>query len=724
MRSVSDFIGNLSIRFKISLFSVALVVVTCGAIATNMYVSNAKNIHETALKFLESSTINRKMLLENYLQNIRSNLITFAENPTVIQATKDFKEAWDQLPSGEQTEYLQRAYIEDNPHPLGQKDLLDKGGVEYYDTLHEEFHPWFRLFLKEYGYYDVFLFDLSGNLIYSVFKENDYATNLMTDTWKDTDLGNAFRAGLESNQKRSIHFFDFKPYGPSYDAPASFISTPIYEGSRKIGVAAFQMPIDKINKIMNQRSKLLGKSGEVLITGKDRLLRSDSLFSEENDILSMRIDSPVIDQAVDGETVFGQSSDYRNAELEIAATALEFVNTIWVIVAVKETREITQLQDTLLWQILIKTSIWTILVVVISLYFSYSLTKPLGKITHVMGGLAQGKTDVQLNRNNRKDEIGALWRVAMVLRDNIIERISFEGKVKKEQQARAETEKKNQEVKENVQSFEKDVEERLTSVRGDMDQMEETAKILADGAAQRKIIVTKVAEQAQENSSSTQAVASAAEELSSSIAEIKEQISQVSTDIATATKNAQAANDQVSNLDQAAQNIGNVTVLIQDIAEQTNLLALNATIEAARAGDAGKGFAVVASEVKDLASQTATATENISSQIASIQGSTTTAVDVIKGISKAMGEISGYIAAIQTSVEAQDTSTKDISSSIQKIASGTKSVLDSMQKNLSALEQASQSADQVGTASKHVTGQVSVLNQEITSFIKQVKDVV
>ena len=714
---------RLSIQQKIILFSVIVLLVVSSTTVTSTYLFTSYNTDKISDERLKASIQTRAAELGFYLEGIEGDLLAFADNPFVAQATLDFKEAWNQLPSGEQTDYLQRAYIKDNPHPPGQKDLLDQGGAEYYDTLHGQFHPWFRLFLKKKGYYDIFLFDVEGNLIYSVFKENDYATNLTTGPWKDSDLGNAFRAARASDQKHSIHFFDFKPYGPSHDAPASFISTPIYEGERKIGVAVFQMPIDRMNEIMN-RGTGLGKTGETIIIGEDRLLRNDSLFSEENDILSTRIDHPAIDQAFQGNAIFDQSSDYRNIELKIFAQPFEFNRVVWALVVVQKLDEISELTDKLVLKIFLISMGWLIFSIFISIIVARSITNPLRKIKNVIMNLAQGKTDFTLNTSDNKGEISDLERAASALRDNMIERVHFEKQVKEEQKTRITIEKKNQEVKENLQSFEKDVEETLVSVRGDMDQMEETAKTLSDGVESRKKIVNKTADQARKNSVSTQAVASAAEELSASIAEIREQINQVGSDITEATKNAQAADDQVSGLDQAAQNIGNVTVLIQDIAEQTNLLALNATIEAARAGEAGKGFAVVASEVKELASQTATATENISSQIASIQGSTTTAADVIKGISKSMDEISGYITAIQTSVEAQDTSTQDISSSIQKIADGTKTVLENMENNQKALQQASQSSDQVDTASKNVTGQVSGLEKNITSFIEKVKEVI
>jgi methyl-accepting chemotaxis protein len=125
-----------------------------------------------------------------------------------------------------QTATLQRLYIDDNPNPTGSKENLDfapDGSV--YSTIHAQFHPWFRQFLRERGYYDIFLFDTDGNLVYTVFEELDYATNLNTGQWRDSDLGNAFRAAVQTGAGSDLHFFDFQSYAPSHGAPAAFVST-------------------------------------------------------------------------------------------------------------------------------------------------------------------------------------------------------------------------------------------------------------------------------------------------------------------------------------------------------------------------------------------------------------------------------------------------------------------------------------------------------------------
>ena len=152
-----------------------------------------------------------------------------------------FTTAWAEIAPRSPREVLQRAYIFDNPNPTGSKELLDRaeGGLEY-DRVHEEYHDMFRALLREKGYYDIFLFDLDGNLIYSVFKELDYATNFVSGPYAESGLGKAFRAALA--QPERISEVPFEPYEPSYGALASFISTGVRLGERVAGVIAFQLP--------------------------------------------------------------------------------------------------------------------------------------------------------------------------------------------------------------------------------------------------------------------------------------------------------------------------------------------------------------------------------------------------------------------------------------------------------------------------------------------------
>lgn len=216
-------------RFRISGKIPALVfvsaVVSCVAVGALSYFSNSSALETSAQDKLTALAETRRLALGDYLDTIRQDIVFQSSNPTVHEALKSFSSAWNSMGEG-QTATLQRLYIDDNPNPTGSKENLDfapDGSV--YSTIHAQFHPWFRQFLRERGYYDIFLFDTDGNLVYTVFEELDYATNLNTGQWRDSDLGNAFRAAVQTGAGSDLHFFDFQSYAPSHGAPAAFVST-------------------------------------------------------------------------------------------------------------------------------------------------------------------------------------------------------------------------------------------------------------------------------------------------------------------------------------------------------------------------------------------------------------------------------------------------------------------------------------------------------------------
>ena len=226
---------------------------------------------------------------------------------------------------------------------------------------------------------------------------------------------------------------------------------------------------------------------------------------------------------------------------------------------------------------------------------------------------------------------------------------------------------------------------------------------------------------AEDASVNVQTVASAAEELSSSITEISRQVANSSRIAGKAVEDARRTDGVVRNLAEGAQRIGDVVGLISNIAGQTNLLALNATIEAARAGDAGKGFAVVASEVKNLASQTAKATDEIGQQIGQIQTATKDAVTAIQGIATTIGEISQISANIAAAVEQQGAATQEIARNVQQAAAGTRQVSSTIAMVRQGAEETGAASAQVQNASARLSQQADRLTGEVGQFLQGVK---
>lgn len=285
---------------------------------------------ESKFDQLKSITSTKKRNIEYYFDIIRNQILTFSEDLMVIEAIKAFRNAFykidDELAADTEesirssvlsyyssefipklnnnvskelkiTEYLpeemrtllyQYLYISNNPHPTGSKSLLDApGDGSEYAKAHALYHPIMRNFLEKFGYYDIFLIDArTGYMLYSVFKEVDFATNLLEGPYSNTNFGRVVREAIENNDKKFVKLIDFEAYDPSYHAPASFIASAVYDGDEKLGILVFQMPINKINQILTGNNKWredgLGDTGETFIVGDDYKLRSISRPLIEN----------------------------------------------------------------------------------------------------------------------------------------------------------------------------------------------------------------------------------------------------------------------------------------------------------------------------------------------------------------------------------------------------------------------------------------------------------
>ncbi len=304
----------------------------------------------------------------------------------------------------------------------------------------------------------------------------------------------------------------------------------------------------------------------------------------------------------------------------------------------------------------------TIIIVIIGLVLAYfigiGITRPINQMVTAMGRLSENDLKVEIPGENRSDEIGGMAKAVQVFKDNAIE-VDRMTHAQKEQEQKAEADKRAM-MNNMASDFETSVGSIISSVTNASSDMQSSAQSMSSTATETAVQSQAMTAAAEIASTNVGSVSAATEELSASISEISRQVSQSATIASNATMDADAANQKIEGLKLAADKIGEVVQLITDIAEQTNLLALNATIEAARAGDAGKGFAVVASEVKNLATQTSKATEEISLQISEIQNATNDSVTAIQGISTTINEINEVSSSISAAVEQQGAATKEI----------------------------------------------------------------
>ena len=351
-------------------------------------VETVGTLREEAFAKLTAVREIKRQAVARYFQTINDQIITFSEDAMIVQAMREFRSEFEEVRAANGIEesdlarmrkevrryytdefakeyksqndgrepqidavmekldddsvVMQYYYIQANKNPLGSKHLLDRAddGSEY-SNIHGKVHPIVRSFLEKFGYYDIFLVDLkSGDIVYSVFKELDYSTSLIDGPYADTNFGEAFRRAAKADSKDDVVLVDYAQYTPSYEAAASFIASPIFDGDEKIGVAMFQMPIDRLNTIMGERAGL-GATGETYLVGQDGLMRSDSyLDPEHHSVLASfrspekgRVDTAATRAAVSGQTGADVIIDYNGNHVLSAYAPLQVGDSTWAILA-------------------------------------------------------------------------------------------------------------------------------------------------------------------------------------------------------------------------------------------------------------------------------------------------------------------------------------------------------------------------------------------------------
>ncbi|WP_249209101.1 methyl-accepting chemotaxis protein [Magnetospirillum sulfuroxidans] len=367
----------------------------------------------------------------------------------------------------------------------------------------------------------------------------------------------------------------------------------------------------------------------------------------------------------------------------------------------------------------IRISIIIILVVLVSYVVGKGMVGAMTNITGTMHKLADGDTSAMPEGTGRKDEIGEMARSVMVFRDNALAVQSLRDE---QEQGRRQAEVDRRETLARLaDELEAGVSAAAQAVNAAASQMRSTAGVMTRTADQTSAETAMVAAAVEQTTSNVETVAAAAEELNASIGEISRQVAQSTTIAHDAVEAAERTDSVVRGLSEAASRIGQVVGLINTIAAQTNLLALNATIEAARAGEAGKGFAVVANEVKHLANQTAKATDEITSQIGAIQGTTSQVVDAIGEIGRTIAQMSGIAQSIAASVEEQGAATNEIARSVGEAAHGAQEVGNHIGAVADAANETGSAAREVQTAADSLADDANELTGGLSRFLDEVR---
>jgi methyl-accepting chemotaxis protein len=329
-----------------------------------------------AEKTLQMTLKMRSSQLQSLVQTMRSEIRFWAESDQLREGMQAMVTAWGELgaqsPDGKAATLARQLYIKDNPYyPNYMRDYKKAADGSAYSDIHEKIHALLSGLTDHRSYYDVFLFNKEGDAIYTVYKEDDYATNFIHGKYKDTSLAKGVQEVLHHTNLNHVALQDFIPYAPSNDVPASFIETILTDKkNRTLGVLAFQLPIDPIDKIMRNVSGL-GKGVELLLVGQDHTLRNNSVLNKTMKALSAKLQSKAIDEGLDGKRGVIRTKDYRNIETLTAYAPLEFSGNNWVLIAKQDVDAIYSPVEKAFKQWLISISLLTIL----SLFLAWLLTR-------------------------------------------------------------------------------------------------------------------------------------------------------------------------------------------------------------------------------------------------------------------------------------------------------------------------------------------------------------
>ena len=351
-------------------------------------------------------------------------------------------------------------------------------------------------------------------------------------------------------------------------------------------------------------------------------------------------------------------------------------------------------------------------------YIGRNLVARLVGLENTMTRLAAGDLSAEVGAKRGGDEIGQMAEALSVFREGIIEANAAAAEKAREQDAK---QRQAAAIDQLTREFNDGATSALAAVSTAATRMKGSAETMSRVAAQAKELTGATASASAQAADNVQTVAAATEELSGSISEISRQVGECTRIATQAVEQVGRSEVTVTALANAADRIGEVVGLINTIAAQTNLLALNATIEAARAGEAGKGFAVVASEVKNLATQTARATEGITEQVAAIQGSTQEAVDTIKGIGQIINKMSEIATTVAAAVEEQGAATAEIARNIQQAAAGTQNVSSNIGGVSNVANQTGETASDVLESSSSLAAESEVLSSQVARFLDRIK---
>lgn len=706
-------IGSLKISKKLPLFIAGF----CGVTSLILASIAIYNFHSFAMSTLQSQmetlSADRKVSVEQLMRSVDSDLRTMATQQSTSAALRDFDTAWNEMGAGAAAA-LTNAYITNSRYPVGEKHMLLRApGNERYHREHGRYHTGLRTLIETKGYYDAFLINPAGDIVYSVFKELDYATNLNTGTYQDSGLGDAFRNAVKA-EAGEIAFADMDPYAPSNGAAAAFVATPVFTPAGTLaGVMALQIPVDMLTQITNN-AEGLGETSEIYIVGEDFKARTSSRFEDRFQVLAELPQLESINNALAGNREFYRGVDgVSNTSVMSFSKPLEISGANWVMVV---EQDVADVMAPVRHEAIIMAVLSLVSCAVMSFFgwlFARSITKPLDHICEEMSAISSGQLDTAVPEANRGDEIGMIGKTLVSMQGDLI-------KAQEAETERASQQRQQEYVVESLsagllrlsngdfsqqidtpfagehEKLRSDFNKTVQTLNETVARVVDTTQSIRGGASEINQSSDDLSHRTESQAATLEETAAALEELTNSVRAAAEGADNVERITAQAKKEAETSEEVVQNavsamteIENSSKQISQIISVIDDISFQTNLLALNAGVEAARAGEAGRGFAVVASEVRALAQRSSDAAMEIKTLIGNSSVQVERGVDLVGNAGDALRNILERVSHVSQLVSEIADGAKEQSIGLGEINTGVVQLDRVTQQNAAMVEEVS-----------------------------------
>ncbi|MGM0496692.1 MAG: methyl-accepting chemotaxis protein [Bacteroidota bacterium] len=623
---------DIKISTKLIIVFLAIGIAAIAALGAISYTQSKDALEKQSTGQLQAVRDIKKNQINSFFEERIADLRVYSSNTAVEMAAERFISAYDTSGMNSST----------------------------YQKWNDAHGPKLETYVNEYEYYDLFFISNDGDVVYTVAKEGDLGKNVMTGSLSGSPLAEAFKQG-----KNEYGLTDFAWYDIS-DEPASFVSGPIKNNDgEQIGVLAYQVSLDAINEIMQERAGM-GETGETYLVGPDKLMRSDSYLDPEGHSVEASfagtvsengVNTKAVNEALAGRTNAEVITDYNGNPVYSAYTPVQFGDVTWAMMAEIDEAEVMEPVQALGNEIIIVAVIVGIIIVVVSVVFARSIANPINKGVEFAKKLSNGDLTATVDVD-QKDEIGVLAQA--------LKNMSY----------------KLKEVVANIQNG---------------------ADNIAAASQQTSSSSQQMSQGSSEQASSAEEVSSSMEEMTSNIQQNTDNAQETEKISKKAAESIQKGNEATQTSVQSMKDIAEKISIINDIAFQTNILALNAAVEAARAGEHGKGFAVVAAEVRKLAERSGEAASEIDEKSKS-------GVEISEQAGKQLEEIVPEIEKTSRLVQ-------EITAASSEMNNGADQVNSAIQQLNQVTQQNAASSEELATSAEELSSQADQLKQ-VTSFFK------